>query len=113
MRVSSVLFVEQSKGGVLAKEIRSTVKRLTSMMGFTLKIVENAGSSLRAIFSGKNPWSGQKCWRSSCSQGEETVEDCKKQKILYESLCKECNPGRQEPGPPLEDKSSLYLRRII
>ena len=101
MRVSSVLFVEQSKGGLIAKELRATVKRLPPMMGFTLKVVENAGSSLGVNLSNKNPWAGQRCGRDSCnpcSQGEETVEDCKKQNILYESLCKVCNPGKQEPG---------------
>ena len=61
MRVSSVLIVEQSKGGLMAKELRSTMKILSPMMGFTLKIVENAGSSLGAIFSNKIPWPGQKC----------------------------------------------------
>ena len=103
----SVLFVEQSTGGMLAKEIRSTVSRLSPMMGFTLKVVENAISSLGSVFSNKNPWSGQKCVRNSCnlcSQGEETVEDCKRQNILYESLCKECNSGKLDPGAPLEDK---------
>ena len=47
-----------------------------------------------------------------CGQREEKVEDCKRQNILYESLCKECNPGKQEPGTPLEDKReapSIYL----
>ena len=111
----SVLFVEQTKGGLLAREIRSTVARISPKMGFTLRIVENAGSSLGSIFSNKNPWLGQRCGRSSCnpcSQGEEVVEDCKKQNILYESLCKECNPGKQEPGAPLEDKRvspSIYV----
>ena len=47
VRVSSVLFVEQTKGGLLAKELRSTMKSLSSMMGFSLKIVVNAGSSLQ------------------------------------------------------------------
>ena len=101
MRVSSVLFVEQSKGGLLAKELRATVKRLSPMMGFTLKVVENAGRSLGAIFSNKNPWGGQRCGRYSCNpcgQGEETVEDCKKQNILYESLCKEFSPGSRSQG---------------
>ena len=87
----SVLFVEQSKGSMLAKEIRSTVLRLSPMMGLTLKVVENASSSLGSVFSSKNSWSGQKCGRGSCnacSQGEETIEDCKRQNILYESLCK-------------------------
>ena len=73
--------MEQSKGGLLAKELRATVKRLAPVMGFTLKVVENAGSSLGAIFSNKNPWAGQRCGRDSCNpcgQGKEKVEDCKK-----------------------------------
>ena len=99
--MSSVLFVEHTKRGLLAKEIRSTAARLSSMMWFTLKIVENAGSSLASIFSDKNPWSSQRCGRVICnpfSQGKEVVDDCKKQNILYESLCRECHPGKQELG---------------
>ena len=45
LRVSSVLFVEQSKGGSLAESVRCTVRRLSPMLGFTLKVVENAGAN--------------------------------------------------------------------
>ena len=66
IRTTSVLFVEQSKGGSLAKSIRETITRLSPMLGFNIKVVENAGRSLGSIFSNKNPWSGQVCGRQNC-----------------------------------------------
>ena len=47
--------MEQSKGGLFAKELRATVKRLAPMMGFTLKVVENAGSSLAPFSATRTP----------------------------------------------------------
>ena len=98
LRVSSVLFVEQSKGGSLAESIRTTVRRLSPMLGFTVKVVENAGSKLGSVLSNKDPWAGQMCGRPKCppcTQDEEDVEACKATNILYESLCKDCNPGKK------------------
>ena len=43
------------------------------------------------------------------------VEDCKKQNILYGTLCKECNPDKQHPGAPLEDKRdfpTIYIGEL-
>ena len=69
------------------------------MLGFTVKVVENAGSSLGSVLSNKNPWAGQMCGRGKCppcSQGEEIIEDSKATNVLYESMCKECNPGKSK-----------------
>ena len=40
---------------MLVEEIRSTVSRLSLMMGFTLKVIENAGSSKGSVLGNKNP----------------------------------------------------------
>ena len=106
LKVSSVLFVEQSKGGSLAESVRGTVRRLSPMLGFTLKVVENAGSKRGSILNNKDPWNGQMCGRLKCppcSQDEEEKEDCKATNILYETLCKDCNPGKKDSR-----NSSLY-----
>ena len=68
----------------MKKQMRGGEGNPKSIEGFTLKVVENAGSSLGSVFSNKNLWSGQKCGRDSCnlcSQGEELAEDCKRQNI--------------------------------
>ena len=47
-----------------------------------------------------------------CAQGEETIEDCKRQNIVYESLCKECNPNKAKQSDPLMDNRdfpSIYV----
>ena len=116
LRVSSVLFVEQSKGGSLAQSVMNTVRRLSPMLGFTIKVVENAGSSLGSVLSNKNPWAGQVCGRPKCppcAQGEEVVEDCKATNVLYESVCKDCNPGKKpNKNSSLHDdraEASIYV----
>ena len=37
------------------------------MLGFTVKVVENAGSSLGSVLSNKNPWAGQ-VWQTTKSK---------------------------------------------
>ena len=58
------------------------------------------------MLSNKDPRTGQICGRPKCppcSQGEEVIEDCKATNVLYESLCKDCNPGKKT-----SKNSSLY-----
>ena len=47
LRTKTVLFVEQTRGGALAKMLREVMARIETMMGFRIKIVERAGTSLR------------------------------------------------------------------
>ena len=47
---STVLFVEQTRGGELAKRIREQVRRLQPILGFNLKVVERAGGTLKSKF---------------------------------------------------------------
>ena len=43
LRTSTVLFVEFSKGGGLQKQIRDSLDRITSMLGFKVKVTEKGG----------------------------------------------------------------------
>ena len=81
------------------------------LLGFKLKVVENAGTSLGQMLSNKNPWAGSKCGRPDCfpcKQQTEHVENCGIQNVVYESRCNVCNleeKGKKEKT--LEDTRPL------
>ena len=50
----SVIFVEHTPGGELAKQIRNTLARMEDLMGFKIKVVERAGMALKDLFSPTN-----------------------------------------------------------
>ena len=116
LRVTSVLFVEQSKRGTLASKMRETLRRLEPLLGFRMKVVENAGTSLGTLLSNRDPWAGTRCGRESCfpcKQKTERIEDCKKANILYESRCCTCN-GEEKGKTSLElddprEHPSIYV----
>ena len=43
LRTSTVLFVEFSKGGDLQKQMRDSLDRITSMLGFKVRVTEKGG----------------------------------------------------------------------
>ena len=112
----SVLFVEQTPGGELAKRLREQIKTLQPIMGFNIKVVERAGSSLRSRFPLTNLWEGVKCPRVACvpctQEGVEQLATCVKRNVLYENICLLCNPGAGAKGELKELKAgvpSVYI----
>ena len=101
-KTTSVLFVEQSKGGSLAAVLRKKIECLAPMLGYRFRVVESAGTKLSDIFSNKKIWQRNACGRKHCHpcrQESEKKEDCSTENILYESRCKECNgkeKGKEE-----------------
>ena len=96
--------------------MRETVRRLEPLLGFRLKVVENAGTALGILLSNKDPWAGRKCGRANCfpcKQKTKKVEDCKATNIVYESQCCSCNG--EEKLKPIQDlsdtrsKASIYV----
>ena len=90
----AVMFVEQTFGGELAKRLQVVEDRLARMTGYRVRISETSGSQLCRLLPNTNPWSGVDCGSSecyTCSQGGETLEDCKRRNVLYESVCTVCN----------------------
>ena len=82
----TVLFVEQTRGGELAKRLRSIGKRTENMMGFRTKIVEGVGSKLKNLLPNSNPWKGAGCSRDGCipcAQPGDRKQDCRKRNIVY------------------------------
>ena len=63
LRVSTVIFVEQSRRGELASKTRETLQRLEPLLGFKMKVVENAGTSLGNLLSNKKPLDRKQVWK--------------------------------------------------
>ena len=105
-RVRTILFVEQSHRGLLAKTLKETEQRMSNLMGFRIKIVERGGTSLKLLLHKSNPWKGSACGRLdciTCNQGGETLPDCTRRNVLYENVCQDCNPGEEKRAKKVED----------
>jgi hypothetical protein len=111
LRISTVMFVEFTKGGSLQKSVREVVDRITPMLGFRIRVTEKGGTQLGSLLSNKNLWSGQPCGRKKCKpceQEEEKKEPCTMRNIVYERECKKCNPPGSRSS---SDKEGLQERR--
>ena len=111
----TVMFVEYTKNGELAKRMRELISRLENVIGFKVKVVERAGASLKSLFPTNNLWEGQKCGRADCTtceQGAEMLPNCTKSSLLYENICGICNPKAGEDKELVEvnqDIPTLYV----
>ena len=77
----SVLFVEQTVDGELAKRLRELMIRMNETIGFSVKVVERAGSTLKSKFLQSRLWEGMQCGRNeciTCNQGAEFLAPCTK-----------------------------------
>ena len=96
MESKTVLFVEYSKDGELAKQLRELMARLAPVIGFGVKIVERADTSLRSKFPLTTLWDGTQCGRTECidcNQGAEVLFPCTRSSLVYENTCLRCNQG--------------------
>ena len=97
----SVLFIDNTKGGNLAKIFRQEEKRLGNMTGYNIRVAEMAGMALSRLLPSTNPWGAGDCEREDCpvcNQGDEKQQNCKKRNILYESSCKICQVDGSKAG---------------
>ena len=62
----TVLFIEQTPMGELGRRLRELMNRLAPILGFTVKIVERNGSSLKSHFPQSSLWDGAPCGRTTC-----------------------------------------------
>ena len=97
LKVRTILFVEQSPNGELAKRLRETLRGMEATLGFRVKVVERNGRSLGSKFPLNTLWAGEKCGRTDCitceQGGEEQLPACTKSNLVYENICASCNPG--------------------
>ena len=97
VKTSTVMFIPSSKGGLLAKMMKDNEDGLAEMTRFRVKIQEAGGTKLARMFS-TDLGAGEPCGRENCQPCNSRTgcrPKCKKQSILYESKCKECNPGEE------------------
>ena len=101
-KITTILFIEQTRGGKYAAMLREKEDYLASMTGQRVKIVEKAGSTLKSLLIKADPFAGGKCGRQKCLPCESGSKDsqCRKRNILYESQCCECLK---------EGKDTIYL----
>ena len=97
-RTRSVLFVEVTRGGLLAKRLREIELKLRKITGYKTKIVEGVGRKMKNVLSNTDPWRGQPCGRKNCPvclQAGEQKLSCRKRNLIYESRCLKCNPKEE------------------
>ena len=95
----SVLFVDQTVGGELARRLQQVEDRLAGVTGYRVRIAETSGSQLCRLLPSTNPWGQGDCSRPdcyTCSQEGENKVNCKERNIIYESACILCNGDRFE-----------------
>ena len=115
LKVKTVLFVEQSSDGSLAKRMREVLRSMEPALGFRIKVVERTGQTLGSKFSLSSLWEGTKCGRggcTTCEQGAEELPPCSMRNLLYENICAVCNPGAPKKGELItvkEGAPSLYV----
>ena len=73
------------------------MSRLAPTLGFGVKVVERAGSTLKAQFPLSTLWKGAKCGRTECITCEQKAElelpNCTKSSAVYENVCRSCIAG--------------------
>ena len=66
VKAKSVLFLEQSPDGSLAKMMREVLRAMEPALGFRVKVVERTGQSLGIKFSQSSLWGSTACGREKC-----------------------------------------------
>ena len=92
---STVMFVPNTKGGVLLRKFKGGEKTQSRMSGFMVKYAEAGGTQLSRMFN-QDLGKGLHCGREVCppcdSSDEKKRQNCRTRNILYETYCSECNP---------------------
>ena len=95
MEARTVLFVQYTSGGVLAKRVREVLARLQGLIGCSVKVVERTGTPLARSFPLTRLWEGTPCSREDCppcTQGGEELYPCTRRNLVYENVCQVCKP---------------------
>ena len=110
---SSVIFVPNTKGGILIGKLREKEEELSKLTGFRIKYQEAGGLQLRNVFS-TDLAKGKHCGRKvcpPCDQSSENRQNCRTQNILYETKCLVCNPSegtKEERNNQKAGRSGIY-----
>ena len=85
MEPTTVLFIDYSKGGEPARRMKDLMTRISKTIGFTIKVVERTGRSLKEQFPLTTLWDGAGCGRDeciTCSQGAEMIPPCTQRSVV-------------------------------
>ena len=100
-KTTTVLFVEQTPGGALARMFREAETSLAELTGFRVKIAEKNGNKAIQLLHKSNPWAEGICGRESCLPCDTgDTKCCFKRNIVYKSSCILCKK---------EGKESVYI----
>ena len=116
LRTRTVLFVENTKEGGLARKLREVVEKIQYILGYRIKVVERSGTPLKLLFPLGGLGEENRCGREDClpcgQEGQEGRTRCRKRCILYENICMICNPDildkKAKINPP-KDHPSVYV----
>ena len=87
---TSILFVDHTPGGDLAKRFREAEKQLSLITGFRVKIVERNGTAVKQLLQ-NDPWAEARCERPDCYPcGTGDNHSCFTRNILYSHQCTAC-----------------------
>ena len=115
LKTRAVLFVENTKNGELARNLREVMERLKNVLQYKVKVVEKAGTPLKLLFPLSQVGRAEVCGRErciTCNQEGEKKPQCMKRSTLYENICKLCNPGVTNKNPelnPPKNQPSIYV----
>ena len=91
----TVVFVPNTKGGMLVRKLRERENILGGLTGFRVKFQEAGGSKLASLFS-TDLSKGAHCGRSPCPPCDTNEAgkrpNCRSRNVIYESACTTCNP---------------------
>ena len=84
-KYESVMFVEETNGGILREEMQKIVRKNK----LKIKIVEKAGMTVKRMIQRSNPFGVRNCERNDCKICElNNGVDCKTRGCVYEIKCK-------------------------
>ena len=108
----AVLFVQYTKNGELASDLRKVVQDLRPWTKLNLKIVERSGQKLQDLLCKSNPWDSTDCGRDMCFTCTSSAKDekspyksCFKRSIVYETWCNSCLLKSDVVDQPIVDVS--------
>ena len=90
---TTVLFVNQTPNGILAKRLQKVENDISKLTGDRVKIVERGGTSIRKILVKSNPWAGGSfCGRENCLPCmSDDNQDCFSKGVVYDITCTTCD----------------------
>ena len=114
-RINSALFVSRTPNGTLAESIRRVEMKYRRKDGISLRIVEEAGRSLKETLHGPDPWGKQECERQNragCIAPEVKQGSCKTRSVTYESVCRLCLKEEKTTKYIGETARDIFLKEL-